>query len=199
MDQSAEMDQSSVMDQSEPLDLSTSKESKVDSKQQLDASKDSMENSSMKKETVPVSAPTGPWPTGPVPDISKSQSPIARRSSPTTVVINPVTTTSPSTSQPGPSRLNKTNNEPIRKDNSINQSDSINTSRSAKCTSPVSTPTRKIISKRNLSNTECSTVEKSSDTSLLKRRRLSDEFKNDQDFGLEAEKSSLEVVKRLSR
>ena len=185
------------MDQSEPLDLSISKESKVDSKQQT--SKDSMENTSMKKETVPV--PTVPWSTGPASDISKSQSPIARHSSSTTAVINPVTTTSPSTSQPGPSNFNKveTNNEPIRKYNTINQSDSSNTSRSAKSTSPVSTPNRKIISKRNLSNTECSTVEKSSDTSILKRRRLSDEFKNDQDFGLEAEKSSLEVVKRLSR
>ena len=180
------------MDQSEPLDLSISKESKVDSKQQT--SKDSMENTSMKKETVPV--PTVPWSSGPVPDISKSQSPIARHSSSTTVDTNPV---SPSTSRPGPSHFIKTNNELISKDDSINQSDSTNTSRSAKSTSPVSTPNRKIISKRNLSNTECSTTEKSSDTSILKRRRLSDEFKNDQDFGLEAEKSSLEVVKRLSR
>ena len=50
------------MDQSDPLDLSISKESKVDSKQ--DASKDSIENPLMKKETVPVSATTVPWSTG---------------------------------------------------------------------------------------------------------------------------------------
>ena len=113
------------MDQSEPLDLSTSKESKVDSKQQSDASKDSMENPSMKKGTLPVSAPTVPWSTGPVPEISKSESPIACHSSSTKVVTNPVTTTSPSTSLPEPSNFNKveTNKEPIRKDNSISQSD----------------------------------------------------------------------------
>ena len=116
------MDQSSGLNQSEPLDLSTSK-------QQMDASKDSMETSSTKK--LSQWSPTVPWSTEPVPDISKSQSPIARRSSSTTVVTNPVT--SPSTSLPGPSRFNEpeTNNEPIRKDNSINQSDSSNTSCSA--------------------------------------------------------------------
>ena len=52
------------MDQSDPLDLSIYKESKVDSKQQTDASKDSIENPLMKKETVPVSATTVPWSTG---------------------------------------------------------------------------------------------------------------------------------------
>ena len=70
---------------------------------------------------------------------------------------------------------------------------------SLKSPSPLSTPNRKIISKRNLSNNEYSTAKKSSDASIVKRRRLSDEFNNEQDFGLDAEKSSLEVIKRLSR
>ena len=68
-----------------------------------------------------------------------------------------------------------------------------------KSPSPLSTPNTKIISKRNLSNNEYSTAEKSSDASILKRRRISDEFNKEQDFGLDAEKSSLEVIKKLSR
>ena len=118
-------------------------------------------------------------------------------------------------------------NEPIEIDNDIHQSDFRNNNSDAldlryvfidcmqrlarvayinlfdfslKSPTPTSTPNRKIISKRNLSNPEFSTSDqKLSDASILKRRRLSDEFREKNDFGLEAERSSLEVVKRLSR
>ena len=117
--------------------------------------------------------------------------------------------------------------EPIKIDNDIHQSDFRNNNSDAldlryvfidcmqrlarvayinlfdfslKSPTPTSTPNRKIISKRNLSNPEFSTSDqKLSDASILKRRRLSDEFREKNDFGFEAERSSLEVVKRLSR
>ena len=102
------MDQSSGLDQIAPLDLSTSKSSKIDSKQFTDAPKDSMENSSIEKETIV------PWSTGPVPDISKAQSPITQRSSSATIVTTDVilkSTTSlsvtPSNTQPASPRSNK--------------------------------------------------------------------------------------------
>ena len=110
------MDQSSRFDQIAPLDLSTSKISKIDSKELTDASKDSMKNSSIEQDTIV------PWSTGPVPDISKSQSPITHCSSSATIVTTEVivkSTTSPavtpSNTQPGSSRSNKIekNNETI--------------------------------------------------------------------------------------
>lgn len=113
------MDQSSGLDQIAPLDLSTSKSSKMDSNQLTDASKDSMENSSLEKEIIV------PWSTGPVQDISKSESPITRRSSSATMVTTEVSVKSttalavtPSYTPPGPSRSNKIekNNEPISKE-----------------------------------------------------------------------------------
>ena len=113
------MDQSSELDQIAPLDLSTSKSSKIDSKELTDATKDSMENSSMEKDTIV------PWSTGPVPDISKSQSQITQRSSSATILtaeLSVQSTTSPavtpSNTQPGSSRSNKIekNNEPISKE-----------------------------------------------------------------------------------
>jgi len=103
------------------------------------------------------------------------------------------------------------NDEPIKIDHAINQSDSTSKTRSTiymevdsalnlslKSPSPVSTPTRKMISKRNLSNSESSTNEKISEATILKRRRLSNEIKDERDFSFEAEKSSLELVKKLS-
>ena len=110
------MDQSSRFDQIAPLDLSTSKISKIDSKELTDASKDSMKNSSIEQDTIV------PWSTGPVPDISKSQSQITHRSSSATIVtteLSAQSTTSPavtpSNTQPGSSRSNKIekNNETI--------------------------------------------------------------------------------------
>ena len=108
------MDQSSGLDQIAPLDLSTSKTSKIDSKQLTDATKDSIE----KEKFVP-------WSTGPVPDISKSQSQITHRSSSATIVTTELSVQSatspavtPSNTQPGSSRSNKIekNNEPISKE-----------------------------------------------------------------------------------
>ena len=186
--ESSEMDQLSKVDQPGPLDLSTPKDSKNDPKQ------DSIENASMKKEIDSSSAPNVPRSPGSISDISKPLRLVTRRSS-LTKIATP--TNNIETSQTDSAIPKEIDSALDLRYFHLSLNFSKTSTFSLKSPSPLSTPHRKIISKRNISNDGNSKTEKLSDASILKRRRLSDEFRND--FGLEAEKSTLDDAKRLSR